>query len=109
MRHSALCFLATIALYTVNNHAAENTLPATTRQKPPAVPATAAEIQRKQAQMKADFERKQAHVKRKSAQDSNSLRPGQQQLREQAARYLQPHERTPTSPFNAAAAPAPDE
>jgi hypothetical protein len=94
---------AVCCLWLTNWAAADDTRPATSR------PLTAAEIQQKQAKMKADMERRLAESKRKHDELAKRLQPGQDRLREQAARNSQPHERTPPPPFNAAAAPSPSE
>jgi hypothetical protein len=94
---------AVFCLWLANSATADNTRPATSR------PLTAAEIQQKQAKMKADMERRLAETKRKHDELAKRLQPGQDQLREDAARYLQRHERTPPPPFNATAAPSPSE
>jgi len=59
--------------------------------------------------MRADAEKRLAESKRKIEERRKALEPGQERLRQQASRYLQPHERTPPPPFNRSAAPAPDE
>jgi hypothetical protein len=84
---------------------AENSRTTTSRPSSP----TAAEIQQKQAKMKADMERRLAESKRKHEELAKRLQPGHDRLREQASRYLQPHERTAPPPFNPSAAPPPDE
>jgi len=94
---------AVYCLWLTNSATADNTRPATSR------PLTAAEIQQKQAKMKADMERRMAESKRKHDELVKLLQPGQDRLREDVARYLQPHERTPPPPFNATAAPSPSE
>src|SRR6266581_6356900 len=104
-----VCLFAVATSSPVSIDAAENATPTTARPKTLPTSATAAESQRKQAKMKADMERKLAESKRKYDERAKALQPGQDRLREQAARYLRPQERTAPPPFNASAAPAPDE
>src|SRR2546423_11380172 len=93
----SVCLCALATSFPVSIGAAENASPTTTRPITPPTSATAAEIQRKQAKMKADMERKLAESKRKYEERAKALKQGQERMREQAARYLRPQEH-PTPP-----------
>src|SRR5438105_4611095 len=104
---SAAFQVAGLACLVAAAAAADNSRPAAPASSP-ARSMTSADIQRQQAKMKADFARKDAEIKRKIDQRAKSLQPGQDELRQQAARYL--NKTTPSAPlppFNAATAPPP--